>query len=363
MGVRHTGAARMVVMRHFVAFAAALALAAMLSACATPQTPAARDSAARDSAARNRDIGDAQRFEIWMQPRLDAVQVMLDASRDGLDFVALVLRARQPGAGVAPPPLDAAAAAVGRAAESARRLTDGLAPWEGGDAEQRGLAADAQAHVARMQDSLAVFAASLPRLAEVGSALGPLGHAENAAIAAPLSRLLDLQVRADMVFADLVVGLLTPDSDALPERELQSARWRGNAILLHALAGLGGAAPAGRAFAVAAAERQRDLDVAMRKVDALRAAAAGLPQAQAGPIARIIRSYELGLEAEEDFLAAVGGFAAAIEAIDRGATQPDGRIALAFENARLLMDRLVHRMRANLTRLRMLTEIGAGRRA
>lgn len=358
MGFRRAAAARMAAMRPFVAFAAALGLAAMLTGCAMPQPPGARDAAAR-----GRNLDDAQRFEIWMQPRLDAVQVMLDASRDGLDFVALILRARQPGAGVAPPPPDAAADAVGRAAEGARRLTAGLPPWEGGDAEQRGLAADAQAHVARMQDSLAAFAASLPRLAEVGGALGPLGHADNAAIAAPLAQLLDLQVRADMVFADLVVGLLTPDSDALPERELQSARWRGNAILLRTLAGLAGAAPAGRELAAAANARQRDLDSAMRKVAALRAAAAGLPQAQADPIARIIRSYESGLEAEEDFLDAVGGFAAAIEAVDRGPAQPDIRIALAFENARLLMDRLVQRMRANLARLRMLTEIGAGRRA
>jgi hypothetical protein len=340
-------------MRPLAALAAALGLAAMLAGCATPQPPAAR----------GRSIDDAQRFEAWMQPRLDAVQVMLDASRDGLDFLYQVLRARQPGAGLAPPEAGAASATVAQAAAQASRLTAALGPWEGGDAEQQDLAVDTQMHVARMQEALAAFAASLPRLAEIGGALGPLGQGENAAIAHPLARLLDLQVRADMVFADLVVGLLTPDSDALPERELQSARWRGNAILLRTLAGPGVAAPTGRDLATTAADRQRDLDLAERKVQALRAAAKGLPQAQAGPIARIIRSYELGLQAEEDFLEAVTGYAASVGAIDRAAAQPDIRVALAFENARTLMDRLVHRMRANLSRLRMLTELGAGRRA
>jgi hypothetical protein len=127
-----------------------------------------------------------------MQPRLDAVQVMLDASRDGLDFLYQVLRARQPGAGLAPPEAGAASATVAQAAAQASRLTAALGPWEGGDAEQQDLAVDTQMHVARMQEALAAFAASLPRLAEIGGALGPLGHSENAAIAHPLARLLGL---------------------------------------------------------------------------------------------------------------------------------------------------------------------------
>ncbi len=331
---------------------------ALLAACAP-------DALRGVDTARVRDTTDAGRFEAWMQPRLAAVQVMLDASQQGVEFVALVLRARQPGAGVTPPALEPARAGVARAIARAGEEIAGLTPLAEGDPEQMALAADTQAQVAGMGAGLEAFAGSLPRLVEVARALGPLGPGDNQALAASISRLLDVQVRADMVFADLVVGLLTPESDILPERELQSARWRGNAILLRALDPVPGADRAPRAAEVAAAvaERRRDLALAARKVDALREAAAGLTPAQTGPIARVIRSYEEGLDAEEEFLDAIESFAPLIGPASRDAVGDIPDRAAAFEGARRLMDRLVLRLRANLARLRVLTEIGAGRRA
>lgn len=335
-----------------------LLAAALLAACA-PVAPRSADDP------RGRDTLAAGRFEAWMQPRLGAVQVMLDASQQGVEFVSLVLRARQPGAGVTPPALDPALAGVARATAQARREIAGLAPLPDGDAEQVALAADTQMQVSAMGAGLEAFAASLPRLVEVGRALGPLGPEDHRALGESIARLLDVQVRADMVFADLVVGLLTPESDALPERELQAARWRGNTILLRALQPPSAAAAGSlrTEIAAAVAERRRDLTLAARKVDALRAAAAGLPPDQTGPIARVIRSYEEGLDAEEDFLDAVESFAPAIGLHALDALDAGGGRAASFEGARRLMDRLVLRLRANIARLRVLTEIGAGRRA
>lgn len=331
----------------------AAALAAALACCAPVQPP---EISGPDIAAPARDVDAAARFEAWMQPRLDAVQTMLDASQHGVEFVALVLRARAPGAGAAPPPLAPAAAGIARAEDNAGRRLDGLAPLPEGDREQRQLAAESQEQAARMRAGLAAFGATLPALAAVGGGLGPLNAGETAALGDSLLRLLDIQVRADTVFAALVIGLLTPESAALPEREIQHARWRGNAILLTTLEGLRTGRMHADALLAALAAHRRDIDSATRKLEALRAAALAVPRFQAGAIDRVIRGYEDGLDAEEEFLAAVARLA-------MPAAGDDERLADAFVAVRRLMDRLVHRLRVNIERLRMLGDIGGGRRA
>jgi hypothetical protein len=107
-----------------------------------------------------------------------------------------------------------------------------------------------------------------------------------------------------------------------------------------------------------AEERGEALAAALAKIAALKRAAADLPYAQRGAIGRVIRSYEDGLEAETDFLDAVARFAPLVEDADT-----ESRLARALDGARPLMESLVLRLRANLSRLRMLTELGAGRRA
>jgi hypothetical protein len=331
----------------------AAALAAALACCAPVHPP---DPGGAGAAAPARDVDAAARFEAWMQPRLDAVQTMLDASQHGVEFVALVLRARAPGTGAVPPPLAPAAAGIARAEDNAGRRLDGLAPLPEGDREQRLLAAESQEQAARMRAGLAAFVATLPALAEVGGGLGPLNADETAALGESLLRLLDIQVRADTVFAALVIGLLTPESEALPEREIQHARWRGNAILLTTLEGLRTGTMPSDALLAALAAHRRDIDTATRKLEALRAAALGVPRFQAGALDRVIRGYEDGLDAEEEFLAAVAQLA-------MPSAGRDDRLADAFDGVRRLMDRLVHRLRVNIDRLRLLGDIGGGRRA
>jgi hypothetical protein len=328
---------------------AALAIGAALMACAPAEQPVLHEPA---RAAPARDAAAAAAFEDWMQPRLDAVQRMLDASQQAGAFVALVVRARQPGAGVEPPPVEPPVAALAKAAAETRHGLAGLPPFAIGDDEQLALAADVQEQVARMRAGLEACADGLPRLATIAIALGPLARADAAALGATLIRLLDVQVRADMVFADLVAGLLTPDSDPLPERELQAARWRGNAMVLRAIDGFA------RSDRLDPVERGEALAAALAKIAALKRAAADLPYAQRGAIGRVIRSYEDGLEAETDFLDAVARFAPLVEDADT-----ESRLARALDGARPLMESLVLRLRANLSRLRMLTELGAGRRA
>ena len=338
---------------------AALAIGAALMACAPAEQPVLHEPARATPA---RDAAAAAAFEDWMQPRLDAVQRMLDASQLAGAFVALVVRARQPGAGVEPPPVEPTVAALAQAAAETRHGLAGLPPFAIGDDEQLALAADVQEQVARMRAGLEACADGLPRLATIAIALGPLARADAAALGATLIQLLDVPVRADMVFADLVAGLLTPDSDPLPERELQAARWRGNAIVLRAIDGFarrGRLDPVARTDIVAVAEERGEaLAAALAKIAALKRAAADLPYAQRGAIGRVIRSYEDGLEAETDFLDAVARFAPLVEDADT-----ESRLARALDGARPLMESLVLRLRANLSRLRMLTELGAGRRA
>lgn len=338
---------------------AALAIGAALVGCTPAEPPTLREPARTASA---RDATAAAAFEDWMQPRLDAVQRMLDASQQAGAFVALVVRARQPGAGVEPPPVAPAVAALAQAAAETRHGLADLQPFAVGDDEQLALAADVQEQVARMRAGLEACADGLPSLAAIGLALGPLARADAAALGATLIRLLEVQLRADMVFADLVAGLLTPDSDPLPERELQAARWRGNAMVLRAIDGFampGRLDPVARTDIVAVAEERGEaLAGALAKIALLKRAAAELPSAQRGAIGRVIRSYEDGLEAEADFLDAVARFAPLAEDAD-----PESRLARALDSARPLMDSLVLRLRANLSRLRTLTELGAGRRA
>jgi hypothetical protein len=338
---------------------AALAIGAVLAACAPAAPPALRDTGRSIPA---RDAAAAAAFEAWMQPRLDAVQLMLDASQQAGAFVALIVRARQPGTGVEPPAVAPAVAALVQAAAATRRDLAGLPPFAAGDDEQMALASDVQDQVVRMRAGLEACADGLPRLAAIALELGPLARADAAILGASLIRLLDVQVRADMVFADLVAGLLTPDSDLLPERELQAARWRGNAILLRAIDGFATAGAPDAAMRAeidaVAAERGEALRAALGKIAALKRAAAELPYAQRGAIGRVIRVYEDGLEAEADFLDAVARFAPLAEDPDTQA-----RLAGALDGARPLMDSLVQRLRANLSRLRTLTELGAGPRA
>lgn len=319
---------------------------------------------------RARSTEEAAAFETWLQPRLNAVQVLLEASQQGVDLVALVMRARQPGSGVAPPPLAPARAGVEAATIESRRRLAGTGPLVGGDSEQTVLARDAELQVAEMIVGLRGFADALPQLDGVARALGPLRREDGFALSNSLARLLAVQVRADSVFAVLVVGLLTPEASLLPERELQLVRRLGNETLLESLRQFadyghaGAAAETRRDAARAAIARQRGgLAAAARKLDALRAAGAELPDEQRAPLAQVVRSYEDGLGAERDFLDALEHFAPLVYAVDRDAPDVELRLLAAFEGARWLMDRVVLRLQTNLARLRTLSDIGRGRRA
>lgn len=337
----------------------------LLAGCQTPPAPIATSKPPME-----RSTEDAVAFETWLTPRLGATQMLFAASQDGLDLVAQVMRARQPGSGVAPPTVAPLAARVENAAAASREKLAGQGPFEGGDSEQAMLARDAEMHVAQMIASLQGFAGDLPRLESVARALGPLRTAEGFALSNGLAHLLSVQIRADSVFADLVVGLLTPEAAVLPERELQILRRLGNETLLDSLRQLGGDGHTGddarvrHAVSDAAIARQRNgLAAAMRKLERLRGAGDDLPADQRGLFAEILRSYEEGVAAERDVLDALERFALLVHAVDRDAPDVGPRLLATFDGARSLTERVAARMRTNLARLRTLSDLGSGRRA
>lgn len=341
------------------------AMLAIATACGC-QAPAGAPPGATPVA---RSVEAASRYEAWIGPRLDAVQAMLETSQRGVELVSLVLRARQPGTGITAPDIAPARAFVSGAAARARRSLDGTAVLAGGDAEQLDLSRDVDAQVDRMLEAMGGVEAALPGLAGVGASLGPLGVGDNLVLGGAMARLLALQVRADSVFAALVVGLLTPDSDLLPERELQAVRRGGNDALLACLEQFqdyrlrgANAQAAGRAV-VAGVERQVDgLEVARLKLEALRRAAAGLAPERRRPLEAVLRSYDAGIEAELDFLGTLAGFSRLVHAVDPVAGDAGPALAAAFDGARRVTERLAARLQANLDRLAVLDDIGAGRR-
>jgi hypothetical protein len=340
---------------------------AVAAACGCQAPGAAPPPAAATPVARS--VEAASRYEAWIGPRLDAVQAMLETSHRGVELVSQVLRARQPGAGVdAPDPLPARAY-VAAATARARRSLEGSAALAGGDAEQQELSRDVDAQVARMLEAMGGLEQSLPGLAGVGASLGPLGAGDNLVLGASLARLLALQVRADSVFAALVVGLLTPESDLLPERELQAVRRGGNDALLDCLGQLqdyrlaGAGAQAGGRAVADSVERQLDgLEAARLKLEALRGAARGIAPERRRALDAVLRSYDAGIEAELDFLGTLAGFSRLVHAVDRAAPDAGPGIAAAIDGARRVTERLAARLQANLERLAVLDEIGAGRR-
>ncbi|MFM8992076.1 MAG: hypothetical protein ACKOUS_21290 [Alphaproteobacteria bacterium] len=344
---------------------AALLAVAVACGCQSPVAPAPGPAATPPS----RSVEAAARYEAWIGPRLDAVQAMLETSQRGVELVSVVLRARQPGAGVDAPELAPAQAFVAAAAARARRSLDAAVPLAGGDAEQQDLSRDVDAHVARMLEAMGGLEAELPGLAGIGASLGPLGTADNLVLGASLARLLALQVRADSVFAALVVGLLTPDSDLLPERDLQSVRRGGNDALLACLAQFqgfalrGAAAREGGRAVAARVEGQLDgLEAARLKLEALRAAARGIAPERRRALDAVLRSYDAGIAAELDFLETLAGFSRLVHAVDRAAPEAGPAIAAAIDGARRVTERLAARLQANLDRLAVLDEVGAGRR-
>lgn len=343
------------------------ALLAVALACGCQPRDQAPHAYAAAPAARS--VEEASRYEAWIGPRLDAVQAMLESSQRGVELVSRVLRARQPGSGVAAPAPEPARAFVAGAAARARRSLDGTMPLAGGDAEQQDLARDVDAQVARMLGAMDGLEDALPRVAGVGASLGPLGPRDNLVLGAALARLLALQVRADSVFAALVLGLLTPDSDLLPERELQSVRRGGNEALLACLGqfqdyGLRGAGAEARGREVSAlVDHQLDgLEAARAKLDALRGAASGLPAERRRALDAVLRSYEDGIAAELDFLGTLAGFSRLVHAVDPAAPDAGPGLAAALDGARRVTERLAARLQANLDRLAVLDGIGAGRR-
>ncbi|MFZ9447156.1 MAG: hypothetical protein ACO3CC_03175 [Alphaproteobacteria bacterium] len=343
------------------------AMLAVAAACGCQATGGSPPPVAATPVARS--VEAASRYEAWIGPRLDAVQAMLETSHRGVELVSQVLRARQPGAGVdAPDPLPARAY-VAAATARARRSLEGSAALAGGDAEQQELSRDVDAQVARMLEAMGGLEQSLPGLAGVGASLGPLGAGDNLVLGASLARLLALQVRADSVFAALVVGLLTPESDLLPERELQAVRRGGNDALLDCLGQLqdyrlaGAGAQAGGRAVADSVERQLDgLEAARLKLEALRGAARGIAPERRRALDAVLRSYDAGIEAELDFLGTLAGFSRLVHAVDRAAPDAGPGIAAAIDGARRVTARLAARLQANLERLAVLDEIGAGRR-
>ncbi len=315
-----------------------------------------------------RSNDDATAFENWLQPRLDAVQSLLEAGRQAAELIGTVMRARQPGSGVGPPPVEPLRAAVSRATERAGRHLQGTGPFAIGDAEQRALARDTDDQVARMRGGLEALAATLPRLEAVGRALGPLQGEDGLALSQALAGLLTVQVRADSVFADLVVGLLTPDAALLPERELQIIRRRGNETLLQSLASFETAAERGtttidirRAVQISIAAQRSGLAQAEQKLAVLRDAARNAKDGERAALERIIGSYDEGLRVERSFLDAIEGFAPLVFAVDHSGSDAAPRLIATFDGARALLERVVMRLQANLVRLRTLSEISRSR--
>jgi len=343
------------------------AMLAVAAACGCQAPGAAPPPAAAKPVARS--VEAAARYEAWIGPRLDAVQTMLETSHRGVELVSRVLRARQPGAGVDAPGIVPAQAQVAAAATRARRSLDGSAALAGGDAEQQELSRDVDAQVARMLEGMDGLGAALPGLARVGASLGPLGDPDNMVLGSSLARLLALQVRADSVFAALVVGLLTPDSDLLPERELQAVRRGGNDALLaclaqlqdHALAGAA-AREAGRVVAASVEHQLDGLEAARAKLEALRGAARGIAPDRRRALDAVLRSYDAGIAAELDFLGTLAGFSRLVHAVDRAAPDAGAGLAASIDGARRVTERLAARLQANLDRLAVLDEVGAGRR-
>lgn len=341
-----------------------LAFALGVAACQTAGTRVVQFAAT--PAARTND--DATAFENWLQPRLDAIQSLLEASRKGAELIGTVVRARQPGSGVGPPPVEPMREAVSQATARASRHLQGTGPFAAGDAEQRALARDTDDQVARMRSGLETLAGTLPRLDAVARALGPLQHEDNLALSQSLAGLLTVQVRADSVFADLVVGLLTPAAAPLPERELQIIRRRGNETLLQSLAQFERLTARGAeaSDAIGAVESsiadQRDaLAAAEQKLNLLRDAGRSAKEAERAALDRIVRSYEEGLKVERGFLDALERFAPLVASAGRATTDPEPSLIATFDGARALMDRVIIRLQTNLSRLRTLSEISRGR--
>ncbi len=339
---------------------------ALLAACRTTGEPIAPPP----DRPQMRSLEEAGAFEAWLAPRLGATQLLVEASQDGLELIAEVIGARQPGSGIAPPPVSPIAARLERATSASRDGLAGQPPFAGGDDEQAMLARDAEHHVARMAASLEDFVGDLPRLERVARALGPLRAADSLALSSGLARLLSVQVRADSVFADLVIGLLTPDSALLPERELQMVRRLGNETLLESLRQFeayghaGEEARARRTAAQAEIARQRQgLDAVTLKLERLREAGDGLPASERGSFDEVLRSYEDGVHAERDFLDALARFSLLVYTVDRNAPDPSPRLLAAFDGARRLTERVAARMQTSLARLRTLSDLGRGRRA
>ncbi len=344
---------------------ASLCLLGLLAACQTPDAPAAPPMEATA-----RSVEDAGAFEAWLAPRLGAAQLLVEASRDGLDLMAEIMRARKPGSGVAPPTVTPVAERLERATAASRERLAGRQPFVGGDDEQAMLARDAELHLTQMLASLESFARDLPRLERVARALGPLGTADGLALSKGLARLLSVQARADSVFADLVIGLLTPDSALLPERELQIVRRLGNETLLDSLRQFedydhaGETARMRQAEAAFAITRQRQgLAAAARKLERLREAGDDLPAGARGPFADVLRSYDEGVSAEHDFLDALARFSLLVYAVDRDAPDAAASLLAAFDGARRLTERVAARMQTSIERLRTLSDLGRGRRA
>ncbi len=347
---------------------AALILAVFLGAagCQTAGTPAIEFAAAPPT----RTNDDATAFENWLQPRLDAIQSLLEAGRKGTELIATVVRARQPGSGVGPPPIEPMREAVSQATARAGRHLQGTSPFATGDAEQRALARDADDQVARMRSGLEALVGTLPRLDAVARALGPLQRDDSLALSQSLAGLLTVQVRADSVFADLVVGLLTPAAAPLPERELQIIRRRGNETLLQSLAQFenlmergADASDARVAVERSIAAQRWALAAAEQKLNVLRDAGRGAKDAERAALDRIVRSYDEGLKVERSFLDALERFTPLVFAADRAATDAEPRLSATFDGARALMDRVIMRLQTNLMRLRTLSEISRGRAA
>ncbi len=313
---------------------------------------------------------DATAFENWLQPRLDAIQSLLEAGRKGTELIATVVRARQPGSGVGAPPIEPMREAVSQAAARANRHLQGTGPFAAGDAEQRALARDTDDQVAQMRSGLETLAGTLPRLDAVARALGPLQHEDSLALSQSLAGLLTVQVRAHSVFADVVVGLLTPAAAALPEREMQIIRRRGNETLLHSLAQFeklmmhGADANDARSAVESSIAAQRNaLGLAEQKLDLLRQAGRRARETERAALDRIVRSYDEGLKVERAFLDALERFAPLVFSADDATADAEPRLIATFAGARALMERVIMRLQTNLTRLRTLSEISRGRAA
>lgn len=345
--------------------AALLAVALAAGGCGHDDASGARAPATHAETTPTRDLATAERFELWMAPRLDAAVTLLDAGRLGLDWIAQALRAREPGTGIAAPETEPMAVVLRSAQDAARRRLADARPFDTEDREQSGLARDTDAQLAAMAVALEDLAASLPDLGMRAAGLGPLGAADARVLSAGLGRVMALHLHADNVFADFVIGLLTDATDPLPERDLQILRRRANAILLLSLEqfagdGLRGAAAAARAEAIGAAlaTQRRGLAGAGRKLDQLHAAALSLRPPQRAMMESVLASYAAGFDAEESFHDAVARFAPLAFAIDHDDPDATPRLVAALHDAARLGGRVRARLQANLARLRSLATLG-----